>query len=113
MAKSSATWEGRRALTDNPNTEAGAYKAAARELLEKNLLADAATFFAKADDKDSLRLIAARAVSEGDFFLFQAAAAHLDEDDISRAQLMELRANAEKGGKLLYAARAAKALENF
>lgn len=113
MAKSAMTWEGRRALTDSPNTGAGAYSQAARELMDKNLLADAATFFARAKDLDGLREIAGKAVEEGDFFLFQAAASNLNEDDISSAQLMELRANAEKCGKALYAARAAKALENI
>jgi hypothetical protein len=84
MAKSAMTWEGRRALTDNPNTDAGTFKQAARELMNENLLADAATFFALAGDTEALKEITAKAAEEGDFFLFQAAASKLDEEDISR-----------------------------
>ncbi len=121
MAKSAMTWEGRRALTDDPNTGAVALKQAARELMDNNLLADAATFFALAHEKEAgkdketetaLGEIAARAVEEGDFFLFQAAAAKLGPA-MAREQLDALLLSAEKNGKALYAERAAKYLETF
>ncbi len=119
MAKSATTWEGRRALTDDPNTGAGTLKQAARELMDKNFLADAATFFALAAEKGdqeaaaALGEIAARAVEEGDFFLFQAAAAKLSPAPGRREQVETLLLAAEKNGKALYAARAAQYLENL
>lgn len=112
MPKSGVTWEGRRALTDNPNTGAGAFKQAARELMDKDLLADAATFFALAGDAGALAAITARAAEEGDFFLFQAASKHAPEP-VTRAQLETLRAAAEKHGKALYAERAAHLIETL
>ncbi|UQZ90948.1 hypothetical protein C4J81_17700 [Deltaproteobacteria bacterium Smac51] len=108
MAKPAITWEGRRALTDNPNTNADTFKNAARELMDKSLLADAATFFSLANDEEALREIAELAVEEGNFFLFQAAAAKLGPESLGREKVEALREAAENSGKALYAERAAK-----
>ncbi len=119
MAKSAMTWEGRRALTDNPNTTPAAFKQAARELMEKNLLADAATFFALAADKgdeeakNMLGEIAAGAAEEGDFFLFQAALASLGPDFPVSEHAETLFTAAEKNGKAMYAERVAQFIEKL
>jgi hypothetical protein len=114
MAKPATTWEGRRALTDNPNAGAENLGRAARELADKNFLADAAAFFALAGDKEALAGLMARAAEEGDLFLFQTAAAALGPEAAAREQVEVLRAAAEKSGKALYAERAARYLnEHF
>lgn len=112
MAKSAETWEGRRSLTDNPNTSPEVSRNAARTLMEMNLLSEAAVFFALAGDNDGLREIIDRAVGEGDFFVFQQAASRLGEK-ISRDKVRALIAAAEKNGRALYAEKASEYIQNI
>ncbi|MDR2724520.1 MAG: hypothetical protein LBC90_00325 [Candidatus Adiutrix sp.] len=97
-------WEGRRALTDDPATSPETFRRAGRELLELDQLAEALELLGRAGDEEGLRLILERAVAEGHFFLYQAAAARLG--DVWRPDLERLAAAAEKNGQLIYAAQA-------
>ena len=112
MAKSADTWEGRRALTDNPNTSPEVNRGAARALMEMNLPSEAALFFARAEDKDGLREVINRAVEEGNFFVFQQAASRLGEE-IDREKVRALIASAEKNGRGLYAEKASEYLQKL
>jgi hypothetical protein len=106
MAKSAATWEGRRALTDNPSTSQDNYRSAARQLMDMGLLSEAALFFARAEDDEGLMAIIEQAMAEGNFFVFQAAASRLKNREVGRDQVQSLLAAAEKNGRLLYAEKA-------
>jgi len=99
-----ATWEGRRALTDDPATSPETFRRAGRELLEMNQLAEALELLGRAGDEEGLRLILERAVDEGHFFLYQGAAARLGA--VQRRDLEKLAEAAEKNGQALYAAQA-------
>lgn len=110
MAKPATTWEGRRALTDNPATSPQTYTAAARSLMEKDLLADAAVFFTRANDVEGLKELIDIAVKDGNFFLFQSAVSSLGPEAVESGQLEALKTAAEKNGRALYASRAAKYL---
>ncbi|MDL2226835.1 hypothetical protein LJB86_04190 [Deltaproteobacteria bacterium OttesenSCG-928-M10] len=112
MPKSASTWEGRRALTDNPNAGAEAYRKAARELLDNNALSDAVVFFALADDQEGLREILDLAVRDGNYFIFQAAAARLKEKP-AKDKALALASAAEKNGQILYAEKASQYIENY
>jgi hypothetical protein len=98
------TWEGRRALTDNPATSPETFRRVGRELLELDQLAEAVEFLGRAGDEEGLRLILERAVAEGQFFLYQGAAAKLG--GLAKADLEKLAQAAEKNGQALYAAQA-------
>jgi len=112
MAKSSATWEGRRALTDNPNLAPETAGAAAELLMEQGLLSEAAIFYDRAGDDEGLLEIIKKATEEGNFFVFQGAASRLKGAKPDKALVQELKGQAEKSGKALYAAKAAEFLEN-
>ncbi len=112
MAKSATTWEGRRAMTDNSSTSPEAYTAGARQLLEQDLAAEATIFFGLAGDDAGLGEIIDRAVSEGNFFVFQSAASRLKNSKVTRERVQDLIAAAEKNGRALYAAKAAEYLKN-
>ena len=112
MAKSADTWEGRRALTDNPNLASEVFQNAARTLMEMDLPSEAALFFSRAEDEEGLREIIKKAAEEGNFFIFQAAASRLKEGRPSREELEALIAAAEKGGKALYAEKASAYLKD-
>lgn len=107
MAKSAATWEGRRALTDSPSTSQDNHRSAARQLMEMGLLAEAALFFARAEDDEGLMEIIGQAVAEGNFFLFQTAASRLKHREAGRDQVQALLTAAENNGRGLYAEKAA------
>ncbi len=79
MAKSATTWEGRRALTDNPATSPATYGNAAGELLKLDQLAEAAVFFGLAGDDQNLNMLIDRAVEDGNFFLFKEAYSRLKD----------------------------------
>lgn len=114
MAKNAATWEGRRALTDNPNTPTQTYLNAGRSLTELDQLAEAAVMFGLAKDEAGLGKISDQAVDEGNFFLFQAVAARLGADNRpTRGQIQALIEAAEKSGKVLYAEKAKEYLEKM
>jgi len=115
MAKSAALWEGRRAMTDNPATSPEAYKAAARQLLELDQLSEASVFFALAGDDEGLSDIINKAAAEGNFFIFQGAAARLKNPKaVRRTQAETLLAAAEKNGRALDSEKAAAYLkDNF
>ncbi len=106
MGKPVITWEGRRALTDNPAAGPGAFREAGRELLEMNQLAEAAVLCGRGQDDESLSRIIDRAVEEGNFFIFKEAAARL-KDGISPHRVRDLKQAAERGGRQLYAEQAA------
>ncbi len=112
MAKSAETWEGRRALTDNPNPGREANLGAARTLMSMNLPSEAALFFSRAGDEEGLREIMDRAVEEGNFFVFREAASRL-AGPVDRRQLRNLIEAAEKNGRGLYAEQAAEYLQNL
>ncbi len=112
MAKSSATWEGRRALTDNSNLGPETANAAAEELMRLDYLAEAAIFYDRAENDQGLMEVIKKAVEEGNFFVFQNAAARLRGARPDRAWAADLLARAEKTGKTLYAALAKEYLEN-
>ena len=112
MAKSADSWEGRRALTDNPNTSPEVSRNSARALMDLNLLSEAAIFFSLAGDKDGLREIIDLAVEEGNFFVFQQAASRLGEE-IDREKVRALIAAAEKNGRALYAEKASEYIQNL
>ena len=105
MPKSASTWEGRRALTDNPNTGADVYRKAARELMDNNALSDAVVFFTLADDQEGLVEILDLAARDGNYFIFQAVAAKLKEKP-AKAKAEALASAAEKNGQILYAEKA-------
>lgn len=107
MAKSAATWEARRAMTDNPSTSPDSYLAAARQLMDLGLWSEAAVFFARAEDDQGLLEIIDLAAAEGNFFVFQAAASRLKEREVDQAKVRDLIAAAEKNGRGLYAEKAA------
>lgn len=113
MAKSAAEWEGRRALTDNPTTSPQSYQSAARALIELDQLCEAAVMFGRAADDDGLMEIIEKAVEEGNFFLFQAAASRLKEQKPGRDRLEALIGSAEKTGQAMYADKAKKYLETL
>jgi len=106
MAISAATWETRRALTDNPTTSPDTYRSGGRQLMEMGLLSEAAIFFAKAEDDDGLMEIISQAVSEGNFFIFQTAAAHLKNREAGPDLVQALIEAATKNGRGLYAQKA-------
>lgn len=107
MAKSAATWEGRRALTDNSSTSQDSYRSGGRQLMDMDLLSEAALFFARAEDDEGLMAIIDQAVTEGNFFVFQAAASRLKNREAGPDQVQSLIRAAEKNGRLLYAEKAA------
>lgn len=107
MVKSAATWEGRRALTDNPATSPETYQTAARQMLALDLPSEAAVFFALAGDEEGLGEVLDRAAAEGNFFIFQAAASRRRDKTIDRQLVQTLAAAAEKNGRALDGARAA------
>lgn len=111
MANSPATWEGRRALTDSPQTSPETYRAAARRLMELDQLSEAAVFFGLAGDEDGLREIISLAAGEGNFFLFRQAAGYLRQGAVDRGQALDLKTAAENHGRILYAQQAAAYLE--
>jgi len=113
MANSAADWEGRRALTDNPNTSPQSYQNAARTLMELDQLCEAAVMFGRAADDDGLMEVIDKAVEEGNFFLFQAAASRLKGKKPVQEQLRSLIASAEKTGQALYAEKAKEHLETL
>ena len=102
------TWEGRRALIDNPSASPEAFRLAGRELLELDQLAEALELLGRAGDEEGLAAILERAAAEGHFFLFQAAAAKLGGP--WRSHLEKLADMAEKNGQTLYAEQARAAL---
>ncbi len=102
MAKNSATWEGRRALTDNSSTNAATFKGVAQNLIQLDQLAEAAVFGGLAQDDDVLGEIIDKAVAEGNFFIFNSAAGRLQGKSVSREQVQNLIAAAEKHGAYLY-----------
>lgn len=113
MPKSASTWEGRRALTDNPNTGSVSYRKAAHELMENNALSDSAVFFTLADDQEGLREILDLAVRDGNFFIFQAVAGRLKEKP-AKAKAEALASAAEKNGQIIYAEKAGQYIaENY
>ena len=111
MPQDYSTWEGRRALTDNPATTPEAFLRAGRGLLEQGHLVEAVEFLARAGDEEGLKAVQARAVAEGHFFVYQGAASRLPEGRLNRAEIQELMENAEKAGLDLYAAQARSFLE--
>jgi hypothetical protein len=94
MGKPVTTWEGRRALTDNPAAGPAAYRNAGRALLELDQLAEAAVLCGRGQDDESLSRITDRAVEEGNFFLFKEAAARLP-DGVSPRRVRDLQEAAE------------------
>lgn len=113
MAKNAAQWEGRRALTDNPATPASTYQKAALTLMELDQFCEAAAMCGRAQDNGALMAIIDKAVEEGNFFLFQAAASQLKDQKADRSRVMALISAAEKSGKLLYAEKAKKYLDSM
>lgn len=109
MAKSPATWEGRRALTDSSSTSPEAFKQGAHTLMEMNLLSEASVFFDRAGDLEGQRAVLERAVEEGNFFVFKRAMAYLGGEPRPE-KVRALAAAAEKKGLLLYAAQAKELL---
>ncbi|MDR1577506.1 MAG: hypothetical protein LBT86_04670 [Deltaproteobacteria bacterium] len=79
MAKSALNWKDRRVLIDHPKTKPESMIQAGRQLLDKGYWAEAADFFRKAKDQDGLREILARAVDEGNFFLYCLATQYLGQ----------------------------------
>ena len=106
MSPSPVTWEGRRALTDNPSTSPETFRRTGRELLSLDQLAEAIDFFARAGDVEGLRAALDRAIEEGHFFLFQAAIACLPGRPPERSGARRLLENAERRGLALYADKA-------
>jgi hypothetical protein len=113
MAKPLNTWEGRRALTDNASAGAETLKKAARELMEINLLADAADFFKRAGDDEGLHEIIDQAVREGNFFLFKEASSKLSSGRADRAKLEALMKTAGNNGQTLYLEQAERYLKDL
>ncbi|MDR1045752.1 MAG: hypothetical protein LBP33_11660 [Candidatus Adiutrix sp.] len=111
MAKTADTWEGRRALTDNPALAPEIFQNAGRTLMDMDLPSEAALFCGLAGDEAGLKEIVRKAVKEGNFFVFQVAASRLKAGRPARAELEALIAAAEKSGKKLYAGKAAAYLE--
>lgn len=112
MAKSAATWEGRRALTDNPETSPEVSSRAAEELMKMGLLSEAAVFFGLAGNEEGLMTIIDQAVEEGNFFVFKQAVSRLKEKKFDDEKVRTLASVAEKQGKALYAEQAMNYLEN-
>ncbi|MDR1921543.1 MAG: hypothetical protein LBS31_07365 [Candidatus Adiutrix sp.] len=113
MSKSLNTWEGRRALTDNASAGAETLKKAARELMEINLLSDAADFFKRAGDDEGLHEIINQAVREGNFFIFKEASSKLSSSLKDRAKLEALMETAENNGQMLYLEQAERYLKDY
>lgn len=111
MAKSATTWEGRRALTDNPATRPATYQSAAEELVKLGQLAEAAVFFGLAGDDQSLNTIIDQAVEEGNLFLFKEAFSRLHDTFPPRDRLRALKEAAERNGRFRYAEQTAAWLE--
>ena len=113
MSTSATTWEGRRALTDNPNTSAEIYQKVARQLLGDNALSDAVIFFTRADDQGGLEEILDIAVRDGNYFIFQAVAVKL-KNKPDKTKIEALALAAEKNGQIIYAEKANQYLaENY
>ncbi|KXS55789.1 MAG: hypothetical protein AMR96_06470 [Candidatus Adiutrix intracellularis] len=111
MLKNIVTWENRRILTDNPATSPETYQRIGRELLDLDLCYEATEFFARGGDDQGLRKIMSRAVEGGDFFVYRGALTRLRDKNPVYDDIIKLRDNAEKGGKILYAAKAAAYIE--
>jgi hypothetical protein len=107
MPENAAAWESRRALTDNPATSPETCQRIGRELLGLDLCSEATEFFARGGDDQSLREIMNRAIEDGDFFVYRGALARLADKTPAHDDIIKLRDNAEKRGKILYAAKAA------
>lgn len=110
MSKAAVSWEGRRALTDNPHRSGQALVKAAAELKEAGQLAEAITFFKLAEDQRGLAEIRTLAVEEGNFFLWQAA--QLGKN-FERTELEALAEAAKKNGRLLYEEKARQRLSEL
>lgn len=81
------------------------------DFLAADRLAEALDFFVAAKDKDRIQAIAARAVDEGDLFLFMASMKALGEkipgeNGTHAGELEKLAGNAEAAGKLSFAEKA-------
>lgn len=111
MLKNIVAWENRRVLTDNPATSPETYQRIGRELLDLDLCYEATEFFARGGDDQGLREIMSRAVKGGDFFVYRGALARLRDKNSVDDDIIKLRDNAEKWGKILYAAKAAAYIE--
>lgn len=102
MSKKFNTWEGRRALTDNYDSDPKALPQVARDLIKLNQLSEAASLAVLIGDQEILREIAGLASEEGNFFLFNYAWSRLQDKDVGRDLVRTLKEVAEKNGKALY-----------
>jgi len=113
MSRSTLTWEGRRALTDNAAARPEEHKKAADELLEANALYDATHFFGLAGDQEGLNEVLEIAVRDGNFFIFKSVLPRLSQKP-SKDVIQALAEAAHKNGQLLYAEQAAAYIaENY
>jgi hypothetical protein len=109
MAKSALKWKDRRAMLDSSRISPEALGAAGRELLGAGFLAESAELFRKAKDLEGLAALKARAVEEGDFFLYGLARQYLGEEPLAqdlaalaeRAAAAGLESSRRKAGELL------------
>ena len=81
----------------------------AKEFEQKGLLVDALEYYRVADDRDAIKCLKEKAVSEGDLFLYLSACRALEENP-SGTELENLAGAAQSKGKEAYAAEAVKLL---
>jgi hypothetical protein len=110
MPQSVLNWKTRRAISENPKVTSEALFAAGRELMAANMLVEAADFMARANDGEGLGLIKAKAIQDGNFFIYQTVARLLKEEP-SRNDLAKLADKAASLGLSSYEDSARKLLK--
>jgi hypothetical protein len=83
-------------MTESSKVSAKDLSTAARELLDADMVYDSAELMAKAGDAEGLNLLRAKAIDEGNFFLYQITYRLQKKEPIGD----ELRALADKASSL-------------
>ncbi|MDR0622700.1 MAG: hypothetical protein LBJ61_12650 [Deltaproteobacteria bacterium] len=96
MPKSVLNWKPRRTLSESDKATPAEFLAAGRELLEADMPVEAADFMARAEDSEGLNLVKAKAIGEGNFFLYRLALTRLKAEPDPG----ELEALADKAASL-------------
>jgi hypothetical protein len=100
----------RRSLLNSKNESPQTLIGLGRGFAAEGYLSDAVDFLAKAGDTDGLRELTPRAIEDGDYFLLTRITKVLQRK-AETSELETLAGNAERLGKLAFAARARADLE--
>jgi hypothetical protein len=96
MQQSILNWKTRRALTDNHNATAEELAKAGQELMQADMLVEAADLLAKGTDIEGLRKVRTKSMEEGNYFLYARICQLLKTEQESS----ELKTLADNAGRL-------------